>query len=144
MFVIPAIAIVAVWWGLVFRNYGSDLSELHAFLSDAYTHPNFWHVVASLAHIFLFAAIFFFIEEIRRKDNKLCEPKNPVARQLLYYSRHISKYYALHVLVYFVALGLNGYESFQSYQCWLLALLSIVVTELMVRGFNYLSEKYVN
>ena len=144
MFVIPAIAIVAVWWGLVFRNYGSDLSELHAFLSDAYTHPNFWHVVASLAHIFLFAAIFFFIEEMRRKDNKLCEPKNPVARQLLYYSRHISKYYALHVLVYFVALGLNGYESFQSYQCWLLALLSIVVTELMVRGFNYLSEKCFN
>ncbi len=142
MFVIPAIVIVAVWWGLVFRNYGSDLSEMHAVLSDAYTHPNVWHVVASLAHIFLFAAIFFFIEEMRRKDNKSCEPKNPVARQLLYYSAHISKYYALHVLVYFVALGLNGYESFQSYQCWLLALLSIVVTELTVRGFNYLSENY--
>lgn len=144
MFVIPAIAIVVVWWGLVFRNYGSDLSEMHAFLSDAYTHPNFWHVVASLAHIFLFAAIFFFIEEMRRKDNKLCKPKNPVARQLLYYSTHISKYYALHVLVYFVALGLNGYKGFQGYQCWLLALLSIVVTELMVRGFNYLSEKCFN
>ncbi len=144
MFSIPAIAIAAVWWGLVIRNYGSDLSEMHAMLSDAYTHPNFWHVAASFAHIFLFAAIFFFIEEIRRKDNKLCEPKNPVARQLLYYSQHISKYYALHVLVYFVALGLNGYKGFQGYQCWLLALLSIVVTELMVRGFNCLPEKCFN
>lgn len=144
MFSIPAIAIVAVWWGMVFRDYGSDLSEMHAVLSDAYTHPDFWHVIASLSHIFLFAAIIFFIEEIRRKDNKLCEPKNPAARQLLYYSQHISKYYALHVLVYFVAFGLNSYQSFQGYQCWLLALLSIVVTELMVRGFNYLPEKCFN
>ena len=141
IFSIPAIAIVVVWWGLLFRNYGSDLSEMHAVLIDTYTHPNFWHVIASLAHILLFAAIFFFIEEIRKKDNKLCEPKNPVARQLLYYSQHISKYYALHVLVYFAAFGLNGYKNFQSYQCWLLALLSIVVTELMIRGFNYLSGK---
>ncbi len=144
MFCIPAVAIVVVWWLLIFKNYGSDLSELHAFLSNAYTHPDFWHVAASLAHIFFFAAIFFFIEEIRRKNNKLCTPENFAARQLLYYSRHISKYYALHTLVYFAALGINGYESFQSYQCWLLALLSIVVTELMVRGFNYLSEKYFN
>ena len=117
---------------------------MYTVLSEAYTQPNLWHVIASLAHIFLFAAIFFFIDKNRRKDNKLYEPKNPAARQLLYYSNHISKYYALHTLVYFVALGLNGYESFQSYQCWLLALLSIVVTELMVRGFNYLSEKHRN
>lgn len=142
MLAIPAIAVVIAWWVLAFGKYGSDISEMHAALSDAYTHPDFWHVLASLAHIFLFAAISFFIEEIRSKGDRLREPKNPVARQLLYYSRHISKYYALHVTVYFVALGLNGYESFQSYQCWLLALLSIMVTELMVRGFNYLSEKF--
>ncbi len=137
LFSIPAIATVIVWWILTFQNYGSDTLEMYTVLSDSYTHPNLWHVAASLAHIFLFAAMFFFVEEIRRKDHKLCEPKNPVARQLLYYNRHISKYYALHVPVYFVVLGLNGYEGFQSYQCWLLALLSIVVTELMVRGYNY-------
>lgn len=142
MLFIPAVAIVAVWWGLVLRKYGLNLSEMHTFLSDGYTHPNVWHVVASLAHIFLFAAIFFFIEELGKKENKSCEPRNPVARQLLYYSTHISKYYALHVLIYFIALGLNSYKSFQSYQCWLLALLSIVITELMVRGLNYLSENY--
>ena len=141
MFVIPAIVIAVVWWLLIFWNYGSDSFELHTVLSDAYTHPNIWHVAASLAHIFLFAAFFFFLEKFGRKENRLSGSKNPVERQLLYYSRHISKYYALHVLVYFVALGLNGYESFQSYQCWLLALLSMVVTELMVRGCNYLSEK---
>ena len=66
--IIPAIAVVVVWWLLIFRNYGSDLSELHTVLSESYTHPDLWHVAASLAHIFLFAAIFFFIEKNCRKD----------------------------------------------------------------------------
>ncbi len=35
----------------------------------------------------------------------------------------------------------TGYKRFQSYQCWLLTLLSMGVTELRVRGFNYFSEK---
>jgi len=137
IFTIPCTAIVIVWWVLVFRKYGADTSELYAFLTDAYVHPSFWHVVASLAHIFVFAAVFYWIGGLQ-------EPKNPVAKQLLYYSRHISKYYALHIIVYFAALGFHGYESFQSYQCWLLALLSIVVTELMVRGFNAYSVHRVS
>ncbi len=141
VFVIPAIAVFIVWWALAFGAYGSDLLEMYTVFSETYTHPNFWHVLASLAHIFLFAAVFFFIEEGRGKENKKGEPKNPVAKQLLYYNRHISKYYALHVPVYFVAFGFNGYEGFQSYQCWFLALLSIIVTELIVRGFNYVSPR---
>ncbi len=143
MLAVPSIVIAVVWWALVFTKYGLDLSEMFVAFSDAYTHPNLWHVVASLAHIFIFAIIFFALEEARRKDGKPCEPKNPIAKQLLYYSRHISKYYALHVTVYFVALGLHGYEGFKSYQCWLLALLSILVTECMVRGYNYLSENII-
>lgn len=143
MLAVPSIVIAVVWWALVFTKYGLDLSEMFVAFSDAYTHPNLWHVVASLAHIFIFAIIFFALEEARRKDGKPCEPKNPIAKQLLYYSRHISKYYALHVTVYFVALGLHGYEGFKSYQCWILALLSILVTECMVRGYNYLSENII-
>ena len=143
MLAVPSIVIAVVWWALVFTKYGLDLSDMFVAFSDAYTHPNLWHVVASLAHIFIFAIIFFALEEARRKDGKPCEPKNPIAKQLLYYSRHISKYYALHVTVYFVALGLHGYEGFKSYQCWILALLSILVTECMVRGYNYLSENII-
>ncbi len=143
MLAVPSIVIAIVWWALVFTKYGLDLPEMFAVFSVSYTHPNLWHVLASLAHIFIFAIIFFVLEEARRKDGRPCEPKNPIARQLLYYSRHISKYYALHVTVYFVALGLHGYEGFKSYQCWLLALLSILVTECMVRGYNYLSEKII-
>lgn len=138
---VPSIAVVLLWWVLIFLKYGSDISEMSAVLSDAYTTPDLWHVIASLAHIFIFAIFFFFIDKASRKNGKPCEPKNPAARQLLYYSRHISKYYAIHVPVYLVVLGINGYESFKSYQCWLLALLSIIVTEFIVRGYNYLYEK---
>lgn len=140
MLLIPSIVVVIAWWALALGAYGSDITELYAVLSDAYTHPSFWHVVASLAHILIFAAVFFFLEEIRRKDGSQGEPKNPIARQLLYYSKHISKYYALHITVYFVAFGIHGYENFQSYQCWLLALLSILVMEFVVRGFHYCSS----
>ena len=141
MLAVPSIVIFIIWWVLIFRKYGSDISQMYIALSDAYSQPNLWHVVASMAHIFIFAIAFFFIERICRKDGKLRAPKNPVARQILYYSEHISKYYALHIIVYFVALAINGYECFQSYQCWLLALLSILVTEIMVRGYNMLQAK---
>ncbi len=141
MLAIPSIVIVIVWWVLAFIKYGSDISQMYTVLSDAYSQPDFWHMAASIAHIFIFAIVFFFIENIGTRDGKLRVPKNPVARQILYYSEHISKYYALHITVYFIALGINGYEGFRSYQCWLLALLSIVVTEMMVRGYNMLQAK---
>ena len=141
MLAIPGIVIVIVWWVLVFIKYGSDISRMYVVLSDAYSQPDFWHVAASIAHIFIFAIVFFFIENIGTEDGKLRVLKNPVVRQILYYSEHISKYYALHITVYFIALGINGYEGFRSYQCWLLALLSIVVTEMMVRGYNMLQER---
>ncbi len=141
MLAIPGIVIVIVWWVLVFIKYGSDISRMYVVLSDAYSQPDFWHVAASIAHIFIFAIVFFFIENIGTRDGKLRVLKNPVVRQILYYSEHISKYYALHITVYFIALGINGYEGFRSYQCWLLALLSIVVTEMMVRGYNMLQER---
>ena len=141
MLAVPSAVVIIVWWVLIFRKYGSDISQMYIALSEAYTQPNPWHVAASMAHIFIFAIVFFFIERIGIKDGRLREPKNPVARQMLYYSEHISKYYALHITVYFVALGINGYECFQSYQCWLLALLSILVTEIIVRGYNMLQAK---
>lgn len=141
MLAVPSILIVIVWWVLVFVKYGSDTARMYTVLTDAYSQPDFWHVVASMAHIFLFAIILFFVERDGTEDGRPRAPENPVARQILYYSEHISKYYAMHITVYFIALGINGYEAFRSYQCWLLALLSIVVTEIMVRGYNMLQAR---
>lgn len=134
---IPCTVLVIVWWVLAFKKYGSDISGMWDVMGVAYTTPNLWHVVASMAHILLFAAIIFFIDGIHKNNSDNSKPKNLVARQLLYYSSHISKYYAIHIIVYFVAYGFHGYIGFKSYQCWLLALLSILVTEFIVRGYNY-------
>ena len=141
MLAVPSIVVIIVWWVLIFRKYDSDISQMYIALSEAYPQPNFWHVMASMAHIFLLAIVFFFMERIGSKDRETGRSGNPVARQILYYSKHISKYYALHIIVFFIALGMNGYESFKSYECWLLALLSMIVTEFLVRGYNALREK---
>lgn len=138
---IPSVTIVAVWWILMFQKYGTNISEMRKAFGYAYIHPNFWHVLASLAHILLFAAIVYYMESHGGKEPGSSNPSNPIARQILYYSKHISKYYALHALVFLTALGLHGYLGFKSYQCWLLTLLSIVVTECMVRGYEYLMTK---
>lgn len=138
---VPCVLLVIAWWVQVFGKYGSDISEMRRVLGDAYTQPDPWHVAAGMAHIILLAIIFFFMERIGSKDGETGRSGNPVARQILYYSKHISKYYALHIIVFFIALGMNGYESFKSYECWLLALLSMIVTEFLVRGYNALREK---
>ncbi len=137
---VPSVLIILVWWAVMFGKYGADLSEMYAVLTASYTQPDLLHVAASIAHILAFAILIFFIGRRGHAGGGQKEPQNPVARQLLYYNRHISKYYALHVPVYLAAFGIHGYESFQSYQCWLLALLSMVVTELMVRGCNRLKK----
>ena len=77
MLAVPSIVIFIIWWVLIFRKYGSDISQMYIALSDAYSQPNLWHVVASMAHIFIFAIAFFFIERICRKDGKLREPCLP-------------------------------------------------------------------
>lgn len=137
---VPSAVMILVWWAFIFGKYGADLSEMYAVLTASYTQPDLFHVAASLSHIFAFAILIYFIDRRGEADGGRKEPQNPAARQLLYYNRHISKYYALHVPVYLAVFGIHGYEGFQSYQCWLLALLSIVVTGLMVRGYNHVKK----
>ncbi|MEG0391440.1 MAG: hypothetical protein RR626_01605, partial [Anaerovoracaceae bacterium] len=133
--------VVIVWWALVFNKFGTDITAMRSAMGYGYTHPNLWHVVASLAHIFLFAAIFYFVQQRGEKRSGTPEPQNVVAKQILYYSKHISKYYALHISTYFIVLGLHGYMGFTSGQCWLLTLLSMIVTEVLVRGYNALLSR---
>lgn len=133
-------AVAAAWWLLIFYKYGSDFSSLRSDMGQGYVHPDLWRVVASLAHIFVFAAIIYFICNRDKKDHAATGTKNRIAGQILYYSRHISKYYALHIVTYFVAFGFHGYLGFSSWQCWLLMLLSMIVTEIMVRLINRFLE----
>ncbi len=133
-----ALVIVIAWWIRAFQLYGNDIDLMGEVMEEGYAYPDILHVVASLAHIFLFAAIIFFATDRKKKSGS---KENPVTTQIMRYSRHISKYYALHLLVYFMALGFNGYVSFEPWQCILLMLIAMVITEIMVRCVEYLESK---
>ncbi|MCR4605192.1 MAG: hypothetical protein K5639_04250 [Eubacterium sp.] len=148
-YVIPiSLVIVVIWLATVVLRLTywdlsgkvTDISTLEATMAYGYTHPDIWYVVGSLAHIFLFAGLLFFWEEHRRKKASDPEKHGMISSQILYYSRHISKYYALHIVVYFIAYALHGYLGFDGWFCWILALISMVLTEIMVRVYNYLME----
>ena len=126
------LVIAAVWWVTFFIQYGFDLTYLYNTVNVTYTHPDLWHVIASVAHILLMAGIIFFVTDPSPK----AQPKNPVSKQLLYYNKHISKYYALHMLTYLFASALHSYLPFESWVCWILTLICMVTTEIMVRGYN--------
>lgn len=124
--------IVAAWWVLIFMRYGMDIISLREDMGLSYLHPDLWRLTASIAHIILFAGLIYLIAG----ENLVHEPKSIISRQLLYYNKHISKYYAVHLPVYFLLFGFHGYHSFTVIQCWGLALLCAVITEMIVRGYN--------
>lgn len=126
------LVIVAVWWTLFFIQNGTDIKKLYDLVNVTYTHPDLWHVAASVAHLLLAACIIYFV--IDKSEN--AKPKNIISKQLLYYNKHISKYYAVHMPVYLLLSALNSYQPFESWQCWLLTILCMAVTEVIVRVYN--------
>ena len=141
LYLMPVCAVIAaVWWVLFFIQNGTNLTELYSIVNVTYTHPDLWHVVASMAHIFLMSGLIFFI--VDAAGNK--EPRNIAAKQLLYYNKHISKYYAVHMLTYLLASALHSYLPFESWQCWILTVLCMVTTEIVVRGYNAIYDKIMS
>ncbi len=136
-----SLAVIVLWWSSVYirisnspEEFGSitDIASLESVMDYAYSCPDIWHVLASLAHIALYVSIIYFI--IRKiRPGRICS-------QLLYYNRHITKYYAIHLAVYLVAFALNGYDGFTSPSCLLLTLLCMAVTEIIARGYNNISD----
>lgn len=135
------VIIILLWWISIFIRFRlspdewgfvTDVASFESVMDEAYSRPDLWHVIASLSHIGLFAGVLYFYEE-RRKRKK---------SQFLYYSSNISKYYALHLSVDLLAVGLHGYIGFSVGECFALAVISMVVTEALVRMTDYLTNKY--
>lgn len=132
--VMPLCAVIAlVWWIFTIKKYGFG-DELYQYLCIAYSQPDLFHVAASIAHILFFAGLLYFGDGAMKKSGMF-------GRQLLYYNRHISKYYAIHIGVYLVLYGFHKYEAFSSLQCWLLTALCMIVTGGIVRLYVGLTEK---
>ena len=131
--VIPVSAgIILIWWVSVYIRlrgpvddwgYITDLASFEEIMDYAYSCPDLWHLIASLAHVMLFAGILYFC-------------RNHIASQFLYYGRHITLYYALHLLTYLIAFGLHGYRGFDGSFVWILTLISMIATEVMVCLIN--------
>jgi len=132
--VMPICAVIAlVWWGFAINKYGFS-DELYAYLSTAYSEPDIFHVVASIAHVLFFAGVLYFGDGVMKKSGV-------IGRQLLYYNRHISKYYAIHVAIYLAIFGFHKYEGFSSLQCWLITVLCMILTGGIVRLYVSFTQK---
>lgn len=132
--VMPICAVIAlVWWIFTIKKYGFG-DELYQYLCIAYAQPDLFHVAASIAHILFFAGVLYFGDGAMKKSGVF-------GRQLLYYNRHISKYYAIHIGVYLFLYGFHKYAGFSPLQCWLLTALCMVVTGGIVRLYVCLTEK---
>ena len=126
--IIPVcLVIIIAWWVSVFIRLRPP-AEFMQEMDYAYSCPDLWHVIASLAHIILFAGLLYYYAEHRKTEGY---------SQFLYYSKHITLYYALHLTVYLAAFGFHGYIAFGSGSCIILMLLSMAVTEVMVRIINH-------
>ncbi|MBD5470503.1 MAG: hypothetical protein HDR19_05160 [Lachnospiraceae bacterium] len=132
--VMPVCAVIALaWWIFTINKYGFG-DELYGYLSTAYTQPDLFHVAASIAHILFFAGLLYFGDGVMKKSGV-------IGRQLLYYNKHISKYYAIHIAVYLAICGFHKYEGFSSLQCWLITALCMVITEGIVRLYVAFKSK---
>lgn len=130
----PICLIVAlVWWIFTVKKYGFG-DEFYIYLCMSYSHPDLLHVIASIAHVLFFAGVLYFGDGVMKKSGV-------IGRQVLYYNRHISKYYAIHIGVFFVIYGFHKYEGFSSLQCWLITALCMIVTGAVVRLYVRLTEK---
>ena len=132
--VMPICAVIAlVWWIFTVKKYGFG-DEFYSYLCIAYTEPDLFHVVASIAHVLFFAGVLYFGDGVMKKSGAF-------GRQILFYNRHISKYYAIHIAVYFVIYGFHKYEGFSPLQCWLITALCMIVTGAIVRLYVGISDK---
>lgn len=147
--ILPVCIIVIIsWWVTVFVHCfnspdgepGMDFDLLFEEMDYAYSCPDIWHMIASVAHIIFFASLIYFYTQYKSKKDRA--KGGFISSQLLFYNRNISAYYALHVPVYLIALGIHGYEGFDSTVCLLLVPLSMAVTEIMVRAYNRFRLRY--
>lgn len=136
------IIIIVLWWISVFIRFKlspeewgfvKDFVSLGQVMDFAYTQPDLWHVIASLSHVGLFAGLLYFYEEHRKRNSSDPEKRGLIPSQFLFYSSHISKYYALHIAVDLFAYAMHGYLGFSSGAACILALVSMIVTEVLVR-----------
>lgn len=125
--------IVAVWViGCIISHPGID--ELFQYMSGQYRIPGLAKVIGSFCTIMLVFAVSYLIMPVMEKwkfvYNKLC-----------YYSKQISKMYAVHIGVYFVVGGFSAFYEFNVKECLLWSVAVLIATDLLVQGYVIAVDK---
>lgn len=104
------------------------------YMIEQYRIPGLAKVLGSFCNIiFVFAAAFRIMpimEKWKFGYNKLC-----------YYSKQISKMYAVHIGVYWTLAGFADFYEFGVKECLILSVAALIVTDLLVHGYIIITDK---
>lgn len=107
------------------------------YMIEQYRIPGLAKVLGSFCSIiFVFAAAFRIMpmmEKWKFGYNKLC-----------YYSKQISKMYAVHIGVYWTLAGFADFYEFGVKECLILSVAALIVTDLLVHGYIIITDKIKN
>ncbi len=125
--------IAAVWFvACILLHPGID--GFFNYMSGQYRIPGLAKVIGSFCTIMLAFAVSFWIMPVIEKwkflYNRLC-----------YYSKQISKMYAVHIGVYFAIGGFCAFYAFDVKDCLLWSVVVLIVTDLLVQGYIIAADK---
>ena len=107
------------------------------YMIEQYRIPGLAKILGSFCSIiFVFAAAFRIMpmmEKWKFGYNKLC-----------YYSKQISKMYAVHIGVYWTLAGFAAFYEFGVKECLILSVAALIVTDLLVHGYIIITDKIKN
>ena len=126
--------IIAVMWFACCIITHPTVDGFFNYMIEQYRTPGLAKVVGSFCSIMLVFAIAFWvmpmIEKWKFGYNKLC-----------YYSKQISKIYAVHIGVYYVICGFAAFSGFNVKECLIWSVIVLIVTDLLVQGYLMIMNK---
>lgn len=124
------LALFSLW---LFNKYPT-FDSVYEYISRTYTKPDFMRTIANTSAVILIAGIAFFVTEGIDKTGY-------INRKIMYFSKHISKYYAIHPTFFLLAYGFNSFNSFGFWGCTVLFAACIFYTDALVRLYNWFLQK---
>ena len=126
--------IIAVIWFACCIITHPTVDGFFNYMIEQYRTPGLAKVVGSFCSIMLVFAIAFWIMPMIEKwkfgYNKLC-----------YYSKQISKIYAVHIGVYYAICGFAAFSEFNVKECLIWSVIVLIVTDLLVQGYLIIMNK---
>ena len=125
--------IAAIWFiGCAVRHPGVD--GFFNYMIEQYRTPGLTKVLGSFCMILFVFAVSFWIMP-------LIEKWKFGYRKLCFYSRQISKMYAVHIGVYWVIGGFAAFYEFNVKECLIWSVIVLLITDLLVQGYLMLTDK---